>query len=265
MTQNIAPPEDEDLHDPDDFGENDPDKKQPFWKRELLFGYTLPWILGVVFLALAGFGYLFGPSLISDTPSESSFSEVENTLDGAGTGNSGSISVSHEPVSAPVVSPASAPAVPALPATPVMSSDTMALMADIRDELNARDKTMKGSLDALKDVTSQLADAIKRDEAYALESRNQLTELTRRLAMLEARQSTGDVPKPTPHTASTSRRQSASPVSSMKVVSLENGMAWIKWQGSTWAVREGDALGNVTIRRIDPASRSVQTSGGTLR
>ena len=42
-------------------------------------------------------------------------------------------------------------------------------------------------------------------------------------------------------------------------------MAWIKWQGSTWAVREGDALGNVTIRRIDPASRTVVTSGGSLR
>ena len=139
------------------------------------------------------------------------------------------------------------------------------MMTDIRDELNARDKKLNDNLTGLKDSVTRLSEAIRRDEAYAIETRNQLAELTRQLAVLEARQSKGDVAKPTAHTASTGKRQSASPVSGMKVMSLENGMAWIKWQGSTWAVREGDALGNVTIRRIDPASRTVVTSGGSLR
>ncbi|HAJ5228636.1 TPA: conjugal transfer protein, partial [Escherichia coli] len=38
-----------------------------------------------------------------------------------------------------------------------------------------------------------------------------------------------------------------------------------RWQGSAWAVREGDSLGNITITRIDPSSRAVITSAGTLR
>ncbi|SYX53122.1 Uncharacterised protein (plasmid) [Escherichia coli] len=28
----------------------------------------------------------------------------------------------------------------------------------------------------------------------------------------------------------------------MKIMSMETGMAWIRWQGSTWAVREGQTL-----------------------
>ncbi len=48
-------------------------------------------------------------------------------------------------------------------------------------------------------------------------------------------------------------------------MSMENGMAWIRWQGSTWAVREGDKLGKIIITRIDPDSRTIITSGGTLR
>lgn len=95
-----------------------------------------------------------------------------------------------------------------------------------------------------------------------METRNQLMALTQRLAAMESRLAASTVATPKP---SSGKRQAASPVAGMKVVSLENGMAWIKWQGSTWAVREGDTLGKVTVSRIDPASRSVTTSGGTLR
>ncbi|EFC1661652.1 conjugal transfer protein TraP, partial [Escherichia coli] len=38
-----------------------------------------------------------------------------------------------------------------------------------------------------------------------------------------------------------------------------------RWQGSTWAVREGQTLGNVVIQRIDPTTRTIITSAGTLR
>ena len=261
MPQQNDIPED-DLNDPGDFGEDVPGGKQPFWKRELLFGYSLPWLLGVALLAIASLGYLYGPSLslMNGTPSAGSFSEVENTLDGAGEGNT--FTPPHEPLSAPAPVDAPQPAAPALPGA---RADNVAMMTDIRDELDARDKKLNDNLTGLKDSVTRLSEAIRRDEAYAIETRNQLAELTRQLAVLEARQSKGDVAKPTAHTASTGKRQSASPVSGMKVMSLENGMAWIKWQGSTWAVREGDALGNVTIRRIDPASRTVVTSGGSLR
>lgn len=232
-----------------DFGEAEPGEKKPFWKRELLFGYSLPWLLGASALALGGIFYLYGPSLslTNPAPLDSAFSEVESTLNGTPQG-----------ISAPP--PVTAQVAPA--AQPVMHTDTITMMSDIRDELNARDSKMNDSLLSLKDSVTRLSDAIKRDEAYALESRNLLNQLNQRLTALEAKQATTTVTKP--GTRAT-KNPSRSPVSGMQVMSLENGMAWIKWQGSTWAVREGDTLGNVTVRRIDPANRTVVTTGGNLR
>ena len=263
MTQQIDLPEDDIQEDLGDFGDNAPDVKPPFWKRELLFGYSLPWILSVLFIALAGFGYLYGPSLMSDTPSAGSFSEVESTLEGAGADSGNSFSPPHAMTTTTTTTTVPAPAAP--PSLPAAPADTMTLMTDIRDELNARDKARDGTLNALKDSVSQLSDAIKRDEAYAVETRNQLTELTRRLALMEARQTGDTMAKPAAHTASATKRQAASPLAGMKLMSLQRGMAWIKWQGSTWSVREGESLGRVTIRQIDPDSRTVLTSAGSLR
>ncbi|EJR7830515.1 TPA: conjugal transfer protein TraP [Salmonella enterica] len=240
-----------------DFGEADTGEKKPFWKRELLFGYSLPWLLGAALLAGAGIWYLYGPSLSGfvSRPGNAEFSEVDHTLnDTAGTAQ-------------PAVLPQSGtqtgtqPEV-TTPESPAMHGDTVAMMTDIRDELNARDSRINDTLGTLKDSVSQISEAIKRDEAYAVETRNQLMALTQRLAALESRLAASTVATPK---SSSGKRQAASPVAGMKVVSLENGMAWIKWQGSTWAVREGDTLGKVTVSRIDPASRSVTTSGGTLR
>lgn len=242
--------------DAGDFGEADNGEKKPFWKRELLLGYSLPWLLGAAGLLVVGAGYLFGPSLpfMSKTPSDSAFSEVENTLGRANTDTMGGAS----PLSAHQSSELSAQ--PQLP--DAAHNDKMALMTDIRDELNARDSKTNNTLITLKDSVSQLSEAIKRDETYAVETRNQLNTLIQRLTALEAKQAAGTVSTSKP---SSGKQGAASLISGMKVMSLENGMAWIKWQGSTWAVREGDTLGKITIRQIDPVSRSIITTGGTLR
>lgn len=47
-------------------------------------------------------------------------------------------------------------------------------------------------------------------------------------------------------------------------MSMETGMARIRWQGST-GLSEGQTLGNVVIQRIDPTTRTIITSAGTLR
>lgn len=256
MNQQIDIPEEETLESEDDFGAPDPREKPPFWKRELLFGYSLPWLLGVTLLAVASLWYLFGPSLplTNNTPSESSFSEVENTLDSAP--HSAVETVQHTTAPIPVAQPATQTA------PPMLQGDTAGMMTDIRDELNDRDRRINDSLTPLKDSVTRLSDAIKRDEAYAVETRAQLNNLIQKLAVLEARPGTTDISKPA---SGPQKRQAASAVSGMKIMSLESGMAWIKWQGSTWSVREGDTLGKVTIRQIDPATRSVVTTGGTLR
>lgn len=264
MTQQIDLPEDDTQEDLGDFGDNAPSMKPPFWKRELLFGYSLPWILGAAVIAAAAMVYFLVPSFMNSTPSAGSFSEVESTLEEVGKDSSNGFSAPHA-----MTTPTANTTVPAPTVTPApgrdTAADTMTLMTDIRDELNARDKTLDGTLHALKESVSQLSDAIKRDEAYAVETRNQLTDLNRRLALLESRQTGDTVARPAAHTSSATKRQAASPLSGMKLMSLQRGNAWIKWQGSTWSVREGETLGKVTIRRIDPDSRTVVTSAGSLR
>ncbi len=49
-------------------------------------------------------------------------------------------------------------------------------------------------------------------------------------------------------------------------MSMETGMA-LGFAGRVvpWAVREGQTLGNVVIQRIDPTTRTIITSAGTLR
>lgn len=256
MNQQIDISEEDTLENEDDFGAPDPRQKLPFWKRELLFGYSLPWLLGITLLAVVSLWYLFGPSLsfTSNTPSESSFSEVESTLDGAPHSSVETIQPTRPPI--PVAQPATQTA------PPMLQGDTTSMMTDIRDELNDRDRKINDSMTSLKDSVTRLSDAIKRDEAYAVETRAQLTDLIQKLAVLEARASVSDTSKPA---SRLQKRQVASAISGMKIMSLESGMAWIKWQGSTWSVREGDTLGKVTIRQIDPATRSVVTTGGTLR
>lgn len=256
MNQQIDIPEEDTLENEDDFGAPDPRQKPPLWKRELLFGYSLPWLLGITLLAVASLWYLFGPSLsfTNNTPSESSFSEVESTLDGAP--QNAVETIQHTRASIPVAQPATQIA------PPMLQGDMASMMTDIRDELNDRDRKINDSMTSLKDSVTRLSDAIKRDEAYAVETRAQLNDLIQKLAVLEARASVTDTSKPA---SRSQKRQVASAISGMKIMSLESGMAWIKWQGSTWSVREGDTLGKVTIRQIDPATRSVVTTGGTLR
>lgn len=243
----------EPLDDADDFGDLKDETQKPFWKRELLFGYSLPWVIAAGGLFLGAAWYLLAPSF-SSHPSDAAFSEVENTMAGASPGASRPVQ-SHTPGSTSLQPPSSQ----AL----TKSDDTQSMMTDIRDELNDRDGKINGSINTLKDGVNKLSDAIKRDEAYGVESRNQLNALSQRIAALEAHQSTesySDTPKRT-----AVKRHTASAVAGMKVVSMDSGMAWIKWEGSTWAVREGDTLGKVTIRQIDSATRTVMTTGGALR
>lgn len=255
MNQKIDMPEEETLESEDDFGAPDPREKPPFWKRDLLFGYSLPWLLGITLLAVASLWYLFGPSLslTNNTPSETSFSEVENTLDGAQ--HSTVESVPQQAVSPAAAQPA------AHTSLPMAQDDRASMMTDIRDELNDRDRKINDSLTSLKDSVTRLSDAIKRDEAYAVETRAQLNELTQKLAVLETRVSTSDASKqlPGPKTADNQcccRHEN-------HVAGSRNGVD--QMAGQYRVSPGGDTLGKVTIRQIDPATRSVVTTGGTLR
>lgn len=246
----------DDFHEEDGFGEDVQPGKLPFWKREILLGYSLPWILGGALLLAVGGWFIFGTSHGSDTnqPSDADFSEVEHTLGQPRTEDNHEAGPGMTSTDTPATLSASAP----LPS----AEGTREMMQDIRDELNEREGRINASITVLQDSISKLSEAIKRDEAYAVETRNQLMAVTAKLTELETRQQSTSA---TTVKASTAKLKTSSPIAGMHVVSLENGMAWIKWQGSTWAVREGDQLGKVTINRIDSTTRSISTTGGVLR
>lgn len=50
-----------------------------------------------------------------------------------------------------------------------------------------------------------------------------------------------------------------------KINSLYPGLAWVTWQGSSWALRPGDRFAGATVLRIDERKREVVTSSGVIR
>ncbi len=124
-----------------------------------------------------------------------------------------------------------------------------------------RDEKIQATLNMLHDSINKLGEAIKKDEEYAQETRRQLDDIRSRLNGIMTQKSVTESSS-TPHPA---KKKTSSVLNGMKIMSMETGMAWIRWQGSTWAVREGQTLGNVVIQRIDPTTRTIITSAGTLR
>ncbi|EEJ4252318.1 conjugal transfer protein TraP [Salmonella enterica subsp. enterica serovar 4,[5],12:b:-] len=146
--------------------------------------------------------------------------------------------------------------------TTVRTGEDMSQFArDVKTELDNRDEKIQTTLNMLQDSIQKLSVAIKKDEEYAQETRRQLNELQLRLTSIMAQHSVSGLKSASPET----KKKTVSALSGMKIMSLETGMAWIRWKGSTWAVREGDSLGSVAIQRIDPVTRTITTSAGTLR
>lgn len=61
------------------------------------------------------------------------------------------------------------------------------------------------------------------------------------------------------------RPRPSSGTTGYRLHSLSQGMAWIAYQGSTYAVREGDTLGKIKIHKIDTAKRQIDTSAGVIQ
>ncbi|HBD4359320.1 TPA: hypothetical protein KJK02_005700, partial [Escherichia coli] len=59
--------------------------------------------------------------------------------------------------------------------------------------------------------------------------------------------------------------RTANPLSGVKINSLYPGLAWVTWQGSSWALRPGDQFAGTTILSIDEQKREIVTSAGVIR
>ncbi|ELQ6864002.1 conjugal transfer protein TraP [Salmonella enterica] len=238
-------------HDDDDdtgsFGE-DTVAPLPVWKRPI-WGLSPALLAGCLVLLLLAAWYLFLRSPAGQSTLGDQFGEADTA-----------IPAWQETPSASSPSPSAT--VPAGANAGVGAGDMNSLATDLKSELDSRDEKFRSTLNMLQESVSKLSEAIRKDETYAQETRRMVGDLQTQISGLSARAAADSV---APTSATAQKKKAASPVSGMKIMSMENGMAWIRWQGSTWAVREGDPLGKVTITRIDPASRTVTTTGGILR
>ncbi len=126
--------------------------------------------------------------------------------------------------------------------------------------------------DALNDTLAAL-------RIHGEKTREGLTALARRLDTLESRINelqkhtvpvpTATAPSPQPTTTTTRKAprtaRSTSPLSGVKINSLYPGLAWVTWQGSSWALRPGDQFAGTTILSIDEQKREIVTSAGVIR
>ncbi|EEU7750635.1 conjugal transfer protein TraP [Salmonella enterica] len=230
-------------HDDDDdtgsFGE-DTVAPLPVWKRPI-WGISPALLAGCLVLLLLAVWYLFLRAPAGQPAFGDQFGEADTAIPAWQETSSAS-------------SPSPSATVPANAGAGV--GDMNSLATDLKSELDSRDEKFRSTLNMLQESVSKLSEAIRKDETYAQETRRMVSDLQTQISGLSARAAADSVAQ---------KKKAASPVSGMKIMSMENGMAWIRWQGSTWAVREGDPLGKVTITRIDPASRTVTTTGGILR
>lgn len=129
------------------------------------------------------------------------------------------------------------------------------------------------------DETDALNDTLAALRIHGEKTREGLTALARRLDTLESRISelqkhtvpapAATAPSPQPATTPTRKApragRNASPLSGVKIDSLYPGLAWVTWQGSSWALRPGDQLAGTTILSIDEQKREIVTSAGVIR
>lgn len=256
------PEADEEMEDTsaaDEEGDDDEEEEDaplPFWhwQHPLFLGLSLP-IIGGILLAIVA---LVVTSLPSSPPADNGLTLTP--ADTAATNTA--LRTAHPPSRAMTVDDS----LPGLAVPPAGGTDRQALTRALKEEMDQRTDALQSQITKLSGGVAGLSDALRKDE-------DALRNLMIRVQALEAaaRQTTtapraAAQPAQTTDTAPASRRTTArSAVSGMRIVSMDSGMAWIRWKDSTWSARQGDRLGSVTITGIDPAERTVTTTGGVIR
>lgn len=251
------PEEDEDMTDTGAADEEDDDdlveEEAPLplwhWQRPFFLGLSLP-IIGGILLAIVA---LVATSLPASPPAGNDL-----TLTPADT----ALRTAHPPSRA--MTGDEGLSGNAAPLAGV--ADQQALTRALKEEMDQRTAALQSQISKLSGGVAGLSDALRKDEdalrnlmprVQALEAAAQQATPAPRTAVQPA-QAADTTPAP--------RRTTArSAVSGMRIVSMDSGMAWIRWKDSTWSVRLGDRLGSVTITGIDPAERTVTTTGGVIR
>jgi intracellular multiplication protein IcmG len=209
-------------------------------------GLSLPWLAGIV-IALAGTGwYLFWPASPASNAGQLAFGQ---------------------PAGFHAVQPVQATAVQtgglSIPATAV--SPDVAPGSSVPEEVVKMIREGRDYEAANREAISRLSDTV-RAQSVALadlqtQGRAENAAMANKLTVLETRQSS-----PVSHDGKSVRQTARrSALSGMQLESVQDGMAWVSWQGRTWAVQPGQRLGSVTIIDVNAGNREVVTSSGVLR
>ncbi|ELD2083768.1 conjugal transfer protein TraP [Enterobacter hormaechei] len=227
-------------------------KKESLLTRPLFLGQSLPWLAGGALVIIAAALYLFWPA--SSTPDAGQLAFGNN----AGFSEVKPAATPQHPATAPQTGGLNIPA-DAVSNTAVGSAlpeDVVKIIRQGQDFEAANREAITRLSETVRAQTAALANLQQRLDS--IESEN--SRLAGQLTILNARQDPlGSVRTP----AGKNNHRSA--LSGMRLEGVQDGMAWVSWQGRTWAVQSGDRLGNVTVRDINAAERSVSTSAGVLR
>ncbi|MEG0209005.1 hypothetical protein [Hafnia sp.] len=130
-------------------------------------------------------------------------------------------------------------------------------------------------------LAGEVSRALNAQQVYSEKTREGLTALARRLDHVEQQLSEIQKTRQAPTVMATPVQPASmakTPVKSTqtsakarwsgnkaKINSLYPGLAWVTWQGSSWALRPGDHFAGAMVLRIDESKREVVTSSGVIR
>lgn len=212
--------------------------------RPVFLGYSLPWLAGI-FLALGATAfYLFWPASTSTDAGQRAFGQ-----------GAGLMAVQAPAPAVPQTGGLSVPATVSAAGAGGVPEDVVALIREGREFEAANREAITRLSDTVRAQTKALSALQQQLDGVAQEN----ARLGNLVTLLAARPA-ADAPGQT-----AVRKGTRSALAGLRLESLQDGMAWVSWQGRTYAVQPGDSLGGVTVRDINAAERSVATSAGVLR
>ncbi|WP_210512577.1 conjugal transfer protein TraP [Pantoea ananatis] len=225
-------------------------QQQSFLTRPVFLGYSLPWLLAIVLGMSVVAWYLFWPSSSSQDASQRAFGQDAGLVAAQqpAAATVASVPLQTGGLSVPVTAGTNGAGISASADVDAQIRENREFEAANREAISRLSGTVKAQTKALAALQQQL-DGVAKENA-------RLGNLVTVLAVRPVAEVPGH---------SGGRKTARSPLAGMQLEGLQDGMAWISWQGRTWAVQPGDSLGSVTVRDINASERSVTTSAGVLR
>lgn len=174
---------------------------------------------------------------------------------------------------------------PTPPVTTTLSGDkgTISALPD-KDGSAGQVRAEQTQAEQSDPFADQVSHALNVQQIYSQKTREGVVKLSERLTAVEQRMaalqkqldaipppvvalpaSVSSPPVQKTATVKPKNNQNRNSIHSAHINSVYPGLAWVTWQGSSWALRPGDSFAGSTILQIDEKTRTVITSAGTIR